>query len=102
MIKKIIESFPVLGVNYEIIQVFADCIEIMHEELNSEYLSIVKPKCLKTLNQYVFLPPDHSKISKILEITIQDFSDLYIYGAIVDRETVEKHFQTYKHTLNQP
>lgn len=61
-INKIIEAFPLLLRDFEVFRLLLDLILALSEQLATEYTSIVKPVCLSTVEEFVFLPADKDKI----------------------------------------
>jgi len=72
----------------------------MSESLSREYESIVKPVCLKTLSEYVFLPADHERVKLMLTQMVALYSDLFIYASIYDKVGINQNIIRYKSLIN--
>jgi hypothetical protein len=57
---------------------------------------MVKPKCLKTIKEYVFLPTEHIRVEAILTQLVSAFTELFIYSSIYNQRTLRQTFREYK------
>ena len=62
---------------------------------------MMKPKCLPTVNAYVFLPCDHTTLSGRLESLVHCASKLYVYAAIYSKQMADEIVQNYKLKLER-
>ena len=76
-----------------------DVLEALSESLSSEYVAFSRPVTLKTLDQIVIPPSDHSKLQKALRQLVARYGDLFVYANLVDRDKLEQHFEKYQEIL---
>lgn len=76
-----------------------DVMEALSENLSSEYVAFSRPVTLKTLEQVVIPPSDHSRLQKVLRQLVARYGDLFVYAYLVDRDKLERHFEKYQEIL---
>jgi hypothetical protein len=87
--------------NFGIAQTLLDCTEVLSKELQREYLCIVQPTCLSTIDEYVFPPTDRLKLEGLLKSMVSNFSKLYVYASIFDKAQIDQVLHRYKQLFSK-
>ena len=99
LIQLYVRHFPLVLFNRGVTHTLLDCLHLLSRQLAQEYRCMVKPECLPTQGEMVFLPTDHGLLTRLLQNLATLVSRLYVYASIYRKPMADEVLKDYRPKL---